>query len=391
MYEGVKEAPDKFALYKELRKENGAILSVSEVAEKRALSLQMNIDFLTRITTDDKVLLARNLGSMLEAGLALSRALSVLERQLRKKKIKTLLASVNEEIKKGKSLNQSLALYPRVFSNLFIATVKAGEESGSLASSLKILSDQMARTAALVRKIRGAMIYPAIVISVMILIGILMLMFVVPSLTAAFSQMHATLPLSTRIVIFVSNFLRDHTLLGLLAAAAAAAAAYFGFRTAAGRRFFDFSVLHIPIISGLVKESNSARTARTLASLMTAGVPVVEAFKITGEVVQNSYFKAVLEQAGESIQKGSPISAVFAEHEDLYPAFLGEMVAVGEETGKLSEMLRNVSEFYEEEVDRETKDMSTIVEPFLMVIIGAGVGFFAISMISPIYSLVSAV
>jgi type IV pilus assembly protein PilC len=140
-----------------------------------------------------------------------------------------------------------------------------------------------------------------------------------------------------------------------------------------------------------VKETNTARTARTLASLLSSGVEVVRALSITGEVVQNTYYRDVLDTAQERIQKGDPIATVFKEHEDLYPPLMSEMVEVGEETGKLTDMLEELAVFYESEVARKTKDMSTVVEPFLMIVIGAGVGFFAISMLTPIYSLSSGI
>jgi type IV pilus assembly protein PilC len=153
----------------------------------------------------------------------------------------------------------------------------------------------------------------------------------------------------------------------------------------------DSFVLHIPIITPLVKETNAARTARTLSSLLASGVPITEAIGITKEVMQNSHYKKVLEDAGIAIQKGEPLSKVFLAANHLYPDFVGEMMAVGEETGKVSDMFMKVATFYEEEVDQKTKDMSTIIEPFLMVFIGASVGFFAIAMISPTYSLVDVI
>lgn len=145
--------------------------------------------------------------------------------------------------------------------------------------------------------------------------------------------------------------------------------------------------MRLPLVGALVREVNAARTSRTLASLLSSGVSVLTALDITGEVLQNTYFKDVIREAAKSVERGEPLSASFARREDLYPAFVGEMMAVGEETGQTTEMLKRMAVFYEDEVDRKTKDMSTVIEPFLMVFIGAGVGFFAVSMITPIYSL----
>jgi type IV pilus assembly protein PilC len=163
--------------------------------------------------------------------------------------------------------------------------------------------------------------------------------------------------------------------------------AVMGFKSKKGRRIFEYVILHIPVISTIVKETNSARTTRTLSSLLSSGVEVVNTLSITGEVMQNSYYKEVLKRSGKDIQKGLPLSKAFMENEKLYPILVGEMIAVGEETGQLSDMLYQVAEFYEGEVDQKTKNMSTIIEPFLMIFIGIVVGFFAISMISPIYSI----
>jgi len=158
-----------------------------------------------------------------------------------------------------------------------------------------------------------------------------------------------------------------------------------------GRRFYHSAVLKLPIISPIVKETNAARTARTLSSLLSAGVNVISAFQITEDVVQNIYYKKVLSLAKESIKKGEPVAEIFSSHDKLYPTFVSEMVAIGEETGKLGEMLEGVATFYENEVEQRTKDMSTVIEPFLMVVIGAAVGFFALSMILPMYSLVNTI
>jgi len=209
----------------------------------------------------------------------------------------------------------------------------------------------------------------------------------VPTLASTFAEMNADLPKSTQFVIDISNFLVAHTVLALAGIAGVAGLLYVAAHTAIGKRVGDFTFLHMPLIGEMVREVNAARTARTLASLVTSGVDVLTSLEIVREVVQNSYFREVLDAARKGVREGEPLSASFVRREDLYPAFVGEMMAVGEETGQTAEMLKRLAIFYEEEVDRKTKDMSTIIEPFLMVIIGAAVGFFAVSMITPIYSL----
>lgn len=389
IYEGEREAIDKFTLSKDLKSEGDSIISASEVMAPKKFDLMSYFKFFGGIKMHEKIVLARNLGAMLEAGLPLSRALAVMEKQARKQSLKELLATVNNNISKGKTLSQSLADFPEVFSSLFVSMVKAGEESGGLASSLKSVAVQMDNLYDLERKVRGAMVYPAIVMSVMAIIGVLLLTYVVPTLTATFKELNTELPLPTKAIIGVSDFMRDHSILGIIVVLCVIAGIYVSLKTNKGQLVIDFLILRIPIISGIVKETNTARTARTLSSLLSSGVPVTNALKITGEVLQNSYYKAVLLNAETVVQKGSPISGVFLEREDLYPIFLSEMLAVGEETGKISEMLSGVGTFYEDEVSQKTKNMSTIIEPFLMVFIGAAVGFFAVAMITPMYSVLN--
>ncbi|MEO8637880.1 MAG: type II secretion system F family protein [Candidatus Taylorbacteria bacterium] len=388
--EGEGEAPDKFALYRQLKKDGIAVVSAQEKGPKSAFKLG-SITIFSKVSTRDKINFARNMGAMLEAGLALSRILSVMERQTKNKKFKTLIQKTNDNIKAGKPLSDSLKEHGKTFSPLFISMVKAGEEGGTLVQALKILSTQMEKSYLLGKRLKGALIYPAVIIGVMLVIAVLMLMFVVPTLTSTFKELNVALPFSTRVVIFVSDFLKDNTVIALILFLVVGFSLFFSLKTKKGKRIFDYVVLRIPVIGQITKETNSARTARTLSSLLSSGVEFVLAIDITGDVLQNSYYKEVLKEARVKVEKGEPISDIFEKNEALYPVFVGEMMSVGEETGKLGEMLVGVADFYENEVDQKTKDMSTIIEPVLMVFIGIAVGFFAISMITPMYTLVDAI
>jgi type IV pilus assembly protein PilC len=235
------------------------------------------------------------------------------------------------------------------------------------------------------------MMYPAVILSAMFLIGILMVTYVVPTLLKTFSDLHVQLPLSTQVILWVSNLLRDHGIILLCGAIIIVAGIIFWTKHPQGKRVVHYLILKIPVVGEIVKEVNTARTARTLSSLLSSGVDMVDAVKITGEVVQNVHYKKILAEAQEVIKKGDPISKTFSENEKLYPVFLAEMMSVGEETGKIGDMLLGVAVYYEDDVEQKTKDMSTIIEPVIMVLIGAGVGFFAIAMISPMYSLVNVI
>ncbi len=381
------EAKDKQALYHTLKKDGVTIVSVEEAKKS---SLNMSINIFGGVKMHDKIIFARNLGSMIEAGLPITRGLSIMERQS-KGKLKDVLHSLGDSLAKGVTLSDAMKNYPKVFNNLFISMVKAGEESGNLSTALRNVAMQMEKSYLLTKKVKGAMMYPAVIFSLMIVIGVLMMIYMVPTLTATFTGLGVQLPWSTRLIISVSDLLKNDFLwlaLGLVALVFGGIAA---FRTTAGQRAFDAIALHFPLIGEMVKQVNAARTARTLSSLLSSGVDIVVAIGVTKDVIQNSYYKEVLEEIQNTIQKGDQISTIFLAHDKLYPLFVGEMVSVGEETGKIGDMLLSVAEFYEEEVDQKTKDMSSVVEPLLMIVIGAAVGFFAISMLSPTYSLANSI
>lgn len=383
--EGEREATDRFALARELRAE-GQMVILAQPVQKGVRSFLEKFT-LGSVKMKDKIVFASNLSAMVSAGLSLSRALSVMARQTANKKFKAVITGLGELLAKGDSLASALGVYPDVFPPVFTAMVSAGEESGKLPQSLQVVADQLMKSYDLRRKVRGAMIYPTIIVIVIITIGILMMIFLVPNLTAIFTELNAELPLSTRVVIGTSNFLSQHTFwfLGGLLAFIVGVVSFF--RSPRGKFALSYLAIHLPLIKSIVFKVNSAVTMRTLSSLLSSGVGMVEALTITGRVIQNHYYQAILAECGVAISKGKPLSAVFKLHEKLYPILVGEMVEVGEETGKLSELLLKGALFYEEEVSQATKNLSTVIEPALMIFIGIAVGFFAVSMIGPIYSL----
>jgi len=213
----------------------------------------------------------------------------------------------------------------------------------------------------------------------------------VPTLANTFKSLGVTLPFSTRLLIFFGNFFSNNLILTFIIIIGLAFGLYSLFRAKFTAKYIDYIVIKLPTIGTLAKELNTARTARTMSSLLLSGVSITRALEITEDVVQNIYYKKVLKEAEEAIEKGAPFSQAFEAHTDLYPIMMSEMIQVGEETGKLSDMLLQVASFYEEEVEDKTKNLSIIVEPILMILIGAGVGFFAISMISPLYSILGSI
>ncbi len=386
--ERVIEAKSRFVIYEQIEKEGATVVELHEGAGF-TLPAWLKISFGTGVSMDDVVLMTKNLGSMLHAGLTLARAVSVVERQTHNKHLKSVLTEINENIKSGSAFHEALAEHPKLFPKLFIAMAHAGEEGGTLSESLEIVGNQMESARNLTKKIRGAMIYPSIIIIAMMIIFVLMLMFVVPTLTNTFTQLGVQLPLATRVIVAISNFLINHTLLFLASVVILIGSTWKFVHSNFGIKVLFRVMLILPVIGDLVRETYAARTARTLSSLLSSGVDMLDALSITGEVVSTDVFASIIKEAQTRVRKGEPLSSAFLENEKYYPTMFSDMIEVGEETGQVSEMLKQVADYYEGDVERRTKDLSTIVEPVLMLLIGTGVGIFAVAIIAPIYSLSS--
>ena len=387
---GTMEAKDRFELAQTLRKQGYAVISVKEKARARS-SLFFSFLNIKKVSAQDKIMFAKNLGVMIAAGLPITRSLEILNRQTSNKKFKKIIISLMASIQKGDFLSEAMKKYPNAFSSLFIAMVKVGEESGKLSESLKTVGEQIEKDYILAKKVKGAMIYPIIIMIAMVIIGIFMFIYVVPTLVSTFTELNVDLPLSTRVIILISNTLTGHIIISSLILLSAALTVFWFLRSQKGKNILGKALVRLPLISPIVKKINSARTSRTLASLISSGVNILEALSITKDVVQNQRYKSVLDKAINDVQKGTPISKAFKEANNLYPVLLSEMMAVGEETGKTAEMLERLAVFYEQEVADATKDMAAVIEPILMIFIGAVVGFFAMSMIKPMYSLMSGI
>lgn len=383
-------ADDRFGVYAVARS-SGHTVSTIKSSKSFSVGNFINVEkinyYLSRVKSDELVMTTRNLGSMLNAGLTISRALSVIERQTKNPRLKGVTKSLVEKINQGGQFYEGLREFPSVFDDLYVAMVKSGEESGNLAESLQTLSIQMERSTNLKKKIKGAMIYPSIVLIVMVVIGILMMIYVMPQITGVFEGMGNDLPAATQFLIGTSNFLVDYTFFAIGGLIAVISGFIYFLRTKIGKIITSWLIPRLPVIGTMAKETNAARTARTLSSLLDSGVDVIQAIEITEEVVQNYFYRKILREARNRVEKGTALSEVFIERKDLYPILVGEMILVGEETGQISGMLGELATFYENEVERKTKDLSTIVEPLLMVVIGGGVGFFALALIAPIYSI----
>ncbi len=388
--EGTAEAADKFELARNMKLEGKLLLTALEMS-KRTFNMDKINAYLSRVDLRQKILFARNLATMVQAGLPLSRALQIFLKQTQNPKFREVLRTVIDDINKGTSLSDCLAKHDKIFPQVFISMVRAGEESGGLVEALNTVGGQMEKTYTLKKKVKGAMVYPAVVLTIMLAVGVLMMIYVVPGLSASFKEAGAELPFLTRVIVGISDFLQNQIILSLATVVCAVGGAWFYASTTFGARSIDWASVRVPIFGKLIKEFNTALITRTLSSLISAGVDIVHVLDITRDVVGNSYYKDTLDVAKENVQKGVPLSRVFIENERIYPVMAGDMMEVGEETGQLSSMLLKIAQFYEEEVDQATENMSKLIEPLLMVVIAIFVGIFAIGMITPMYTLMTSI
>lgn len=382
---GVMEAKDAHQLAGILRQE-GLILVRAELEEKLTSKFNWELPSFG-VSLQEKLFFTRNLQVMISAGLPLPRAIGTLAEQAKSNKFKNALSNIRDEIAKGKSFSDSLAEYPDIFSELFRNLIKVGEESGTLDKVLDSLSLQIEKEHDLRAKVKGAMIYPAVIIFAMFAVGILMLVVVVPKLAESFKEVGADLPLTTKFIIGFADFLVNKWYLLIIGFLALLAFLWQLLKTRFGKNFIDWLLLKVPVISQIIKNTNYAYTVRTLSSLISSGVALPRSLEITSQTLGNAHFKAALREAAERVRKGEKLSDSLKLYQNIYSPIVIQMIAVGEETGETSGILAKLADFYENEVSVSTKNLTAVIEPVLMLVIGVIVGFFAISMIQPMYTI----
>lgn len=369
-------------------KESGYIL-ISAKAQDKKKGFSFSIPFLSGVSLSEKTIFTRNLQVMISAGVSLPAALKILSRQSKSHKFQKIITEISDGVVKGENFSDLLTKYPNVFSDLYCNMVRVGEESGSMENVLSILTRQMEKEHELKSKILGAMVYPAVILVTMTGIGVLMLIFVIPNLAATFKDLSIELPPTTKFVIWLGNSARDYWYMIPVIIFGIIFLLKLGAKTKLGKFLIDTVVLKIPIVSGLVKKTNSAYTVRTLGSLIASGVPITRSLELVAGSLNNSYFKNAVLDASEKIKKGAKLAEALKPYEDrLYSTLVIQMIEIGEETGKTAEILSKLAEFFEEEVSNATKNLSAVIEPVMMVVIGAVVGFFVVSMIQPMYGMI---
>lgn len=345
------------------------------------------IDNLWGISLTNKIFLLQNLSIMIKTGVSLASSLETLGQQTKNKKLKRLLSDVSASVKQGKSFGESLMPYEKDFGELFINMIKAGEVSGQLEEVLKQLYLQSKKDHQLLAKVKSALTYPAIIIVAMLGIGAFVIVFVLPNITGLFKELDVKLPLATRVIIFVNDFVQSQGLIIFLILFFLVLILVKFLRSGGGKKKSSWLLLKLPIIAPIVKKINLARIARSLSSLIKTDIAIINSIEITSRVIGNHVYREALQTVAAKVKKGGKIAEALGEYGKIFPPAVVQIIAVGEETGALDEILENLADFYEEEVSQTMNSLPTIIEPILMLLIGAGVAGIALAILMPMYSL----
>ncbi|MFA5047786.1 MAG: type II secretion system F family protein [Patescibacteria group bacterium] len=350
---------------------------------KISLSLQT-------IPAPAKIFLLQNLSVMIKAGVSLSDALKALADQGKNPKLQHILNEACEKVREGKTLSESFLPYQKDFGEMFINMLSAGEASGRLEDVLNELYLQIKKDHTLKMKIKNAMTYPVIILFVMIGIAIFVVLFILPNMTKMFSELNAKLPWSTVMMMNLSDFMQKNGLWVLVGVIILIAAFIKGVKTKAGKHLVDIMILRLPIVAPIIKKINLARISQSLSSLIKTDISIVDSLKITSKIVNNTVYRQALEESSEKVKKGEKIANIFKGYPQIFQPIVIQMIMVGEETGKLDEVMQNLASFYDEEVTQTMNTLPTIIEPVLMICIGIGVAGIAVAVLMPMYSLTSA-
>ena len=382
--QGVLEARDVNEAVGFLRSKGLLPLYVKEVAEQ-TFSLSR---FFQKTSNQDVVLFTRQLSSILSSGLTLMQALNILKDQVQNPEMKQIVTSLIADVQEGKTFADAISKYPKVFSPVYISLIRAAESSGFLDKVLLRLADNLEKQQKLKSTIRSALAYPVIVVILMGVVMTVMMLFVMPQLSTLYQQLNIPLPFTTQVVLGVSNFILTFWpfIVGLLLVAG------FGYtrwvKTESGKLIVDSVMLKLPVFGNLIRKTIMAEFARTFGLLVGSGTLVVQSLNESADTAGNVIYRSAIEEIAKRVEKGVTIGDAMAAF-DIFPPILVQMVKIGEQTGKLDESLLKVSEYFEREVDGTVKNLTTAMEPFIMIVLGIGVAFLIISIITPIYSLTS--
>lgn len=347
----------------------------------------------TSVPLTQKVFFTENLRVMIHAGLSMSEALNTLAMQSESKSFRKIIQSIKDDVEQGKSLSAGLSKFPKSFPDIYRSMIQVGEISGTLENVLEELTQQMKKDHKLRSKVKGAMTYPIVILIAMVGITIGLLVFVLPKLLGIFKEFgdSVQLPLATRILITVSDFVQHNGLLTAVIVIVTVMAFVGVIRIPTGRKVFHYALLKGPIIGPISKKVNLARFSRTLSGLLRTDIPVVQSLEITSQVVGNVHYRDAILDTSEKIKKGATIAESLEAHTNVFPPLVVQMTFVGERSGNVDDLLSDIADFYETQVDQVLDNMSSIIEPVLILILAFMVGGIALAVITPMYSLTQAI
>lgn len=342
---------------------------------------------LSRVPFVQKMLFVYHLKTMIKAGLSIVAALKILSEEIENKKLRAVIGEIKTEVEKGRQLSEVLAEYPKIFPSIYVSMIAAGETAGKMEDALEQVANQMRKSHELTSHIRGAMIYPAVVLTAIFGIAIEMVVFVLPKIMVMFQDFKTELPLATRVLIGIVNFVQHYGILLLLGFIGLIALVFYLLRQTSVKRAVHGFNLKLPIFGAIIKKINLARFTLTLSSLLRSTIPIVEAIKITADVQTNLIYRETLLLVAESVKQGESLAEILRRYRRVFPPMVTEMIMVGEESGKADEMLNELADYYTKEVDSIMKNFSTIIEPVIIVVLGLMVAGIAVAVIMPMYTL----
>ncbi len=380
---GSVEAQDKDTAVGLLQKHG---LYVTNIEEKKPTGLlTKRISFFEKTSKKDIAIFSRQLSIMFKSGVPIIESLKSIAKQTNRKVFKEEISEIIKKIEEGGSLSQALSLFPRVFSHFYIGMIKSGEISGRLSETLEYLANHLEREHNFNNKIISALIYPAFVVVVFLAILFFMTLFIVPQLGDIF--MDDDLPFVTKFVLWFSDFMIQWWWVPIILLISLASFIVKISKTKKGKKTIEENVFKIPLIGDFVKKINLVRVAENLSTMIGGGLPIVQAIEVTANIVGSEIYKEIVIEARDGVRKGELVSTTFSKYpEYFYPLFV-EMIMVGEKTGKIDTSLQNVVSFYQEDVDNSIEGLIKLLEPIMIIVMGALVGFFIISMLMPIYQM----
>lgn len=384
--EGVIEAQTKDLAVAALQRRGFIVTSIKGADEKKGI----NMVLFEKVPLKDIVILSRQISTLFDAQVSALKAFSLLASNAENAIMRRTLTQVTDDIQAGSSISGALSKHPKVFSDFYVNMVKAGEESGKLNQTFLYLADYLDREYELTSKTKNALIYPAFVITVFIAVMLLMFTMVIPKLSAIIQESGQSIPLYTKVVIAISDFIVNYGIFVLVLFLALVGYIWYLSRTESGKNYLDNLKLSVPVLGPLFTKMYLSRIADNLDTMLSAGVSIVRAIEITGQVVGSKIYSTIMKDAGDRVKAGSSLSDALEKHEHM-PQIMVQMVKVGEETGSLSNILKTLAHFYKREVDDAVDTLVGLIEPVMIVLLGVSVGILLSSVLIPIYNIASGI